>query len=63
MTYPALKLTDGQILDVLMASRRHGVTTMVHCEVHRSQCDPLYASETDWLSPELRRVSCLPVAR
>lgn len=33
MTYPALKLADDQILDMLCAARRTGVTTMVHCEV------------------------------
>lgn len=32
MTYAALKLNDGQILDVLLAARKYGVTTMVHCE-------------------------------
>ena len=32
MTYAALKLNDSQILDVLAASRKYGVTTMVHCE-------------------------------
>ena len=36
MTYPALKLTDGQILDCLCAARKEGVTTMVHCEVRYS---------------------------
>ena len=32
MTYPALKLSDKQILDILCGARRHGVTTMVHAE-------------------------------
>ena len=32
MTYAALKLDDGQILDVLLASRTHGITTMIHAE-------------------------------
>lgn len=32
MTYAALQLRDDQILDVLLASRREGVVTMVHCE-------------------------------
>ena len=36
MTYPALKLSDGQILDMLCSARRTGVTTMVHCEVRRT---------------------------
>lgn len=37
MTYPALKLTDAQILDTLHSARRFGVTTMVHCEVRDSR--------------------------
>lgn len=32
MTYAALQLSDDQILDVLLESRRHGITTMVHAE-------------------------------
>ncbi|KAF2767315.1 D-hydantoinase [Teratosphaeria nubilosa] len=32
MTYAALQLNDGQILDVLLAARQHGITTMVHAE-------------------------------
>ncbi|KAH8833105.1 dihydropyrimidinase [Flagelloscypha sp. PMI_526] len=32
MTYQSYKLNDGQILDVLVAARRLGVTTMCHCE-------------------------------
>lgn len=32
MTYAALKLDDGQILDVLLSSRQHGITTMIHAE-------------------------------
>ncbi|THH05565.1 hypothetical protein EW146_g9871, partial [Bondarzewia mesenterica] len=32
MTYAALKLNDSEILDVLLATRKYGVTTMVHCE-------------------------------
>lgn len=32
MTYAALQLSDGEILDVLLAAREHGITTMVHAE-------------------------------
>jgi dihydropyrimidinase len=32
MTYEALQLRDDQILDVLLASRSHGITTMIHAE-------------------------------
>ncbi|GAM88228.1 hypothetical protein ANO11243_062590 [Dothideomycetidae sp. 11243] len=32
MTYAALKLDDGQILDVLLESRRNKITTMIHAE-------------------------------
>jgi dihydropyrimidinase len=32
MTYAALQLRDNQILDVLLASRRAGITTMIHAE-------------------------------
>lgn len=32
MTYAALKLSDYQILDVLYAARKSGITTMVHAE-------------------------------
>lgn len=32
MTYAALQLRDSEILDVLMAARKHGITTMVHAE-------------------------------
>lgn len=32
MTYAALQLRDNQILDVLLASRRQGITTMIHAE-------------------------------
>ncbi|KAK5676936.1 hypothetical protein LTS10_010700 [Elasticomyces elasticus] len=32
MTYAALKLDDGQILDVLLAARENGITTMIHAE-------------------------------
>jgi hypothetical protein len=54
MTYPALKLSDGQILDVLAASRKNGVTTMVHCEVcnlasELASGQPFVEFHTDWL--------------
>ena len=32
MTYPALKLGDGQMLQVLMRARELGITVMVHAE-------------------------------
>jgi dihydropyrimidinase len=32
MTYEALQLHDGQILDVLLEARKQGITTMVHAE-------------------------------
>ncbi|KAL9622521.1 MAG: hypothetical protein Q9160_003197 [Pyrenula sp. 1 TL-2023] len=32
MTYAALQLRDNQILDVLLASRKEGITTMIHAE-------------------------------
>jgi dihydropyrimidinase len=32
MTYEALQLRDNEILDVLLASRREGITTMIHAE-------------------------------
>jgi dihydropyrimidinase len=32
MTYEALQLDDGQILDVLLAARKNGITTMIHAE-------------------------------
>lgn len=32
MTYAAMKLNDSQILDVLLAARKLGVTVMCHCE-------------------------------
>lgn len=32
MTYEALQLRDNQILDVLLAARTHGLTTMIHAE-------------------------------
>ena len=32
MTYAALQLNDYQILDILLAARHHGITTMIHAE-------------------------------
>jgi dihydropyrimidinase len=32
MTYAALKLHDGQILDVLLEARKQSITTMIHAE-------------------------------
>ena len=32
MTYEALQLRDNQILDVLLAARKEGITTMIHAE-------------------------------
>lgn len=32
MTYPAMKLGDGDILDIMMRARELGMTTMVHAE-------------------------------
>ncbi|KAH8117262.1 dihydropyrimidinase [Phellopilus nigrolimitatus] len=44
MTYPALRLSDGQILDMLCSARRTGVTTMIHCE---------NSDVIDWMSKSL----------
>ena len=32
MTYPDKKLDDGQMLDIMMATRAYGITTMIHAE-------------------------------
>jgi dihydropyrimidinase len=32
MTYAALQLNDSETLDVLLAAREHGITTMIHAE-------------------------------
>lgn len=32
MTYDALKLRDGELLDVMLATRKHKFTTMIHAE-------------------------------
>jgi len=34
MTYDPLKLADRQILDIMVATRKLGITTMVHAENH-----------------------------
>ncbi|WWC93882.1 dihydropyrimidinase [Kwoniella sp. B9012] len=44
MTYPLLKLNDRQVLDILCAARRTGVTTMVHAE---------NADIIDWMTENL----------
>ncbi|KIY49958.1 Phenylhydantoinase [Fistulina hepatica ATCC 64428] len=44
MTYTGMKLNDGQILDVLLAARKHNVMTMVHCE---------NADIIDWMTASL----------
>lgn len=46
MTYEPLKLGDGQLLDVLFATRRLGMTTMVHAE---------NSDVIDWLSKKLEQ--------
>ena len=54
MTYDIMKLRDRQILDIMVATRRLGMTTMIHAENHdmieliietleaRGQTDPYY---------------------
>jgi hypothetical protein len=32
MTYEALKLRDGELLDIMLACRKHNFTTMIHAE-------------------------------
>jgi dihydropyrimidinase len=32
MTYESLKLRDGELLDVMLTTRKHGFTTMIHAE-------------------------------
>ena len=34
MTYEAMKLGDREVLDVMVATRRLGMTTMIHAENH-----------------------------
>lgn len=32
MTYDSLRLSDSQLLDVMLAGRRHGITILLHAE-------------------------------
>jgi dihydropyrimidinase len=53
MTYPAMKLGDGDLLEVMMRTRELGMTTMVHAE--NSDMIDMYAS----VPPLDRRLSYL----
>lgn len=44
MTYAALQLDDGQILDVLLEARKQGITTMIHAE---------NGAVIDWMTKQL----------
>lgn len=46
MTYEALQLHDGQILDVLLEARKQGITTMVHAE---------NGQVIDWMTVQLEK--------
>ncbi|KAL6707079.1 hypothetical protein ACN47E_004831 [Coniothyrium glycines] len=46
MTYEALQLHDGQILDVLLEARKQGITTMVHAE---------NGQVIDWMTAQLEK--------
>jgi dihydropyrimidinase len=46
MTYEALQLHDGQILDVLLESRSCGITTMIHAE---------NGAVIDWMTAQLEK--------
>lgn len=46
MTYEALKLNDGQILDVLLEARKQKITTMVHAE---------NGEVIDWMTKQLEK--------
>lgn len=46
MTYAALQLHDGQILDVLLEARNQGITTMVHAE---------NGQVIDWMTAQLEK--------
>lgn len=46
MTYAALKLDDGQILDVLLEARKHKITTMIHAE---------NGEVIDWMTKQLEQ--------
>lgn len=46
MTYELLQLKDGEILDVLLAARKHKITTMIHAE---------NGDIIDWMTRELEK--------
>lgn len=46
MTYEALKLNDGEILDVLLEARKHQITTMIHAE---------NGELIDWMTKQLEK--------
>ena len=46
MTYEALQLADGEILDVLLEARKQGITTMVHAE---------NGAVIDWMTAQLSK--------
>jgi dihydroorotase-like cyclic amidohydrolase len=46
MTYEALQLADGEILDVLLEARRQGITTMIHAE---------NGAVIDWMTAQLSK--------
>ena len=47
MTYPAMKLGDGDLLEVMMRTRELGMTTMIHAE--NSDMIDMYASKPSHL--------------
>ncbi|RII17374.1 D-hydantoinase [Alternaria sp. MG1] len=46
MTYEALQLHDGQILDILLEARKQGITTMIHAE---------NGQVIDWMTAQLEK--------
>jgi dihydropyrimidinase len=46
MTYEALQLNDGQILDILLEARKTGITTMIHAENNHI---------IDWMTTQLEK--------
>ncbi|EMD87587.1 hypothetical protein COCC4DRAFT_165908 [Bipolaris maydis ATCC 48331] len=46
MTYEALQLHDGQILDILLHARKHSITTMIHAE---------NGQVIDWMTAQLEK--------
>lgn len=50
MTYEALKLSDGQILDVLLEARKNQITTMIHAE---------NGELIDWMTKQLEKRNML----